>query len=199
MHAFSQEHQMVRGLIRKWTQAKLEPRLDALEAGEPPYEIMRDFVKTFGIADMVRASFAKLEKASVASPDGSSSDRPVKLTGMGTGDAAMGAAVSIELSRVSPGFALAFGASMGLAGGAIMGKGTLEQKKRWGLPILTLEKIGAWGMTEPGAGSDAFRSMHTTAVPKGEGYVLSGQKTFITNAPFADTFVVYAKIHRPED
>ena len=63
MFAFSQEHQMVRGLIRKWATAKLEPKLDALEAGEAPYEVMRDFVKTFGIADMVRASFAKQEAA----------------------------------------------------------------------------------------------------------------------------------------
>jgi alkylation response protein AidB-like acyl-CoA dehydrogenase len=193
MHAFSQEHQMVRGLIRKWTAGKLEPKLDALEAGEPPYEIMRDFVKTFGIADMVRASFAKQETAA------ESGESPKKLAGLGSGDPAMGAAVSVELSRVSPGFSMAFGASMGLAGGAIMGKGTLEQRKRWALPILTLEKIGAWGMTEPGAGSDAFRSMRTTATPRDGGFVLNGQKTFITNAPYADTFVIYAKVARAGD
>src|SRR4030095_14312127 len=86
------------------------------------------------------------------------------------GDPAMSAIVAIELSRICPGFTLAFGASMGLAGGAIVSRGTLEQKKRWGLPIFTLDKIGAWGMTEPGAGSDAFRSMRTTAVPKDGGY-----------------------------
>jgi len=79
-----------------------------------------------------------------------------------------------------------------------MAKGTLEQKKRWGLPLLTLEKIGGWGMTEPGAGSDAFRSMRTVARPRGDGYVLNGQKTFITNAPYADTFVIYAKIDRDD-
>ena len=112
------------------------------------------------------------------------------------GDAALSTILSIELSRVCPGFMLAFGASMGLAGGAIMGKGTLEQKRRWGLPILTWDKIGAWGMTEPGAGSDAFRSMRTTATPKDGGYVLNGQKTFITNAPYADILVIYAKIDR---
>jgi acyl-CoA dehydrogenase len=188
MHAFSQEHQMVRSLIRKWTASKLEPKLDAIEAGEQPYDLMRDFVKTFGIADMVRGSFAKMVEG-----------EPGKRAGFGSGDPAMGVCVSIELSRVSPGFALAFGASMGLAGGAIMGKGTLEQKQRWALPILTGDKIGAWGMTEPGAGSDAFRSMRTTATPRGDGYVLNGQKTFITNAPYADTFVIYAKLARPDD
>lgn len=193
MFAWSQESQMVRGLIRKWTQSKLEPALDRIEGGEPPYDLMRDFIKTFGIADMVKGSFAKMQKAAEAG------EEPKKLSGMGSGDPAMGAAMSVELSRVSPGFAMALGASMGLAGGAIMGKGTLVQKQRWALPLLTFEKIGAWGMTEPGAGSDAFRSMRTTATPKGDGFVLNGQKTFITNAPYADTFVIYAKITRPED
>ena len=47
--------------------------------------------------------------------------------------------------------------------------GTLEQKQRWALPLLTFDKIGAWAMTEPGAGSDAFRSMHTVAVPREDG------------------------------
>jgi alkylation response protein AidB-like acyl-CoA dehydrogenase len=89
---------------------------------------------------------------------------------------------------------LAFVASTGLAGGAIVNKGSPEQRKRWALPILTLEKIGAWGMTEPGAGSDAFRSMRTRAEPTDGGYVLNGQKTFITNAPYADIFVIYAKV-----
>jgi alkylation response protein AidB-like acyl-CoA dehydrogenase len=194
MHRFSDEHDQIRKVIRKWTQTKLEPKIDALEGGEAPYEVMRDFVKTFGVADMVRAAFAKLEKKAAEGADASH----VKLGGMGSGDPVMGLLVSIELSRACPGFALAFGASMGLAGGAIMAKGTFEQKKRWGLPILTLDKVGAWGMTEPGAGSDAFRSMRTIARPSGDGYVLNGQKTFITNAPFADVFVIYAKIDRSD-
>ncbi|HEU0032837.1 MAG TPA: acyl-CoA dehydrogenase family protein [Kofleriaceae bacterium] len=190
MHAFTPEHQMVKSLIRKWAAAKLEPQIDALEAGEPPYALMRDFVKRFGIAELVRTAFGKLD----AAPESS----PTAFKGVGSGDPALGAIVAIELSRVLPGFALAFAASTGLAGGAIMAKGTLAQKRRWGLPILTLEQIGAWGMTEPGAGSDAFRSMRTIARPHGDGYVLSGQKTFITNAPYADVFVVYAKIVRDD-
>ena len=193
MLAFDKEHEMVRGLVRKWTTSKLEPRVDAMEAGEPPYELMRDFAKTFGVGDLVRAGFAKLEERAKDGTDGQ-----VRLGGMGSGDPALGAVISSELSRVCPGFALAFGASMGLAGSAIMSKGTLEQKKRWGLPLLTLEKVGGWGMTEPGAGSDAFRSMRTIARPRGDGYVLNGQKTFITNAPYADIFVVYAKIDRDD-
>ena len=184
MFEFSEEHRMVRKVVRTWAESKLAPKVDALEAGEPPYELMRDLAKTFGIPSMVKAAFEK-------SGDG---PRPSGLAG--AGDPALSAILSLELSRVCPGFMLAFGASMGLAGGAIMGRGTPEQRKRWALPILAWEKIGAWGMTEPGAGSDAFRSMRTTATPKDGGYVLNGQKTFITNAPYADIFVIYAKIDR---
>lgn len=191
MFRFSEEHQMVRKMVRRWATENLEPKVTDLEEGEPPYELMRKFVKTFGIPDMVRGAFKKMEERAA-----SGSGKPVKLGGLAGADAAMSTILSIELSRVSPGFMLAFGASMGLAGGAIVGKGTLEQKKRWALPILTFEKIGAWGMTEPGAGSDAFRSMRTVAVPKDDGYVLNGQKTFITNSPYADIMVIYAKIDR---
>jgi alkylation response protein AidB-like acyl-CoA dehydrogenase len=194
MYAFSDEHEMMRKVIRKWTTTRLEPKVDAFETGaEPPYDLMKELAKTFGIPDLVRAQFARLEaRAKGDAPAGDGGDRPVR----GAGDPVTGALLSIELSRTCPGFALAFGASMGLAGGAIMGKGTLEQKRRWGLPILTWDKIGAWGMTEPGAGSDAFRSMRTVAVPKDGGYVLNGQKTFITNAPYADVLVIYAKTDR---
>ncbi len=191
MHGFTEEQEMVRKLVRRWTAGKLEPKVDALEAGEPPYELMRDFARTFGIPDLARAAFAKLEQRA---QEGASTSGA--RGGLAAADPALATIVSIELSRVSPGFALAFGASAGLAGGAIMGKGTLEQKRRWALPILTWDKIGAWGMTEPGAGSDAFRSMRTVAVPRDGGYVLNGQKTFITNAPYADVLVIYAKIDR---
>ena len=57
-----------------------------------------------------------------------------------------------------------------------------------------MEKIGAWALTEPEAGSDALGSMKTTARKQGDHYVISGSKTFITNAPYADIFVVYAKL-----
>jgi alkylation response protein AidB-like acyl-CoA dehydrogenase len=67
-----------------------------------------------------------------------------------------------------------------------------------------MEKIGSWCLTEPGAGSDAFGSMETTARPvdadgdRPAGYALRGSKTFITNGPGADLFVVYARVDRGE-
>jgi alkylation response protein AidB-like acyl-CoA dehydrogenase len=191
MFAFSDEQKMVRQMVRKWVEAKLAPANEKLEANEIlPYDLMRDFAKTFGLPDMVRGAFERT--AATAAPGGTSS-------AVGGGDPALQAILAIEMSRVNPGFFMAFGAWLGLAGGAIMAKGTPAQKRRWGLPVLTLEKIGCWGMTEPGAGSDAFGGMRTVARPDKDGYVLSGQKTFITNAPFADVCVVYAKIDRGQD
>jgi len=93
---------------------------------------------------------------------------------------------------------MGFGVSIGLVGGAIVAKGTADQIERWGLPLTTVEKIGSWCLTEPNAGSDAFGSMRTCAKPDGSSYVLTGSKTFITNGPGADVFLVYAKIDRGE-
>src|SRR4051794_18864265 len=183
MFDFTDEQKMARKMLRQWADKELAPLVPRMEKGEVlPYDAMRKLIKTFGLDEMVRAAFERMKES------------PGEKGGTFGSDQAMSAIVGMELSRVCPGFCLAFGASMGLAGGAIMAKGTLEQKRRYALPILVGEKIGAWSMTEPGAGSDAFGSMRTTARRDGDHYLLNGQKTFITNAPFADTFVVYAKI-----
>jgi len=100
----------------------------------------------------------------------------------------------IEICRYSPGLVTAMGVSMGLTASAIMSKGTIAQKKRWARDILTMDKIGAWAITEPGSGSDAFGSMKATARRDGDGYVLNGSKTFITNGPYADTIVFICKL-----
>jgi len=100
----------------------------------------------------------------------------------------------IELSRHSPGMVTALGVSMGLTASAIMARGTIAQKERWALDLLTLDKIGAWALTEPGSGSDAFGAMKSTARRDGDGYVLNGSKTFITNGPYADTIVFICKL-----
>lgn len=73
--------------------------------------------------------------------------------------------------------------------------GTEEQKRRYLPGLCDGSLIGVQAMTEPGSGSDAF-ALTTTATPKGEGFVLKGTKTFITNAPVADVFVVFATTDR---
>jgi hypothetical protein len=89
------------------------------------------------------------------------------------------------------------GVSTGLTAAAVMSKGTIEQKQRWGRDLLTLDKIGAWAITEPGSGSDAFGGMKSTARRDGDGFVLNGSKTFITNGPYADTIVFICKLDEP--
>src|SRR5206468_6330678 len=100
----------------------------------------------------------------------------------------------IELCRYCPGMVTAMGVSVGLTAAAIMSRGTTAQKERWGGDLLTLEKIGAWAITEPNSGSDAFGGMRSTARRDGDEYVLNGSKTFITNGPYADTTVFICKL-----
>ena len=197
MFALDEQTQMVAGVIRQWCQSTLAPRVPALEAGdEMPFDLMKKMARTFGFDAMLGAAVKKrLEK--LRAGDAGDADR---VMAEATKNPMMMHVVVKELSRVSPGFAMGFGVSMGLVGGAIVAKGTPEQIERWGLPLATLQQIGAWCLTEPGAGSDAFGSMRTVAVPDGAGagYVLTGSKTFITNGPGADVFLVYAKIDRGE-
>ena len=101
---------------------------------------------------------------------------------------------ALEICKVNMGISSAMGVSMGLAVGTIMSRGTIEQKQRWVPDLLRFDKVGAWAITEPNSGSDAFGGMTTTVRREGEGYVLNGEKTFITNGPYADTVIVYAKL-----
>ena len=80
-------------------------------------------------------------------------------------------------------------AHVSLGSWPIFAYGTEEQKKKYLVPLAKGEKIGAFGLTEPNAGSDAGGT-ETTALDKGDYYLLNGGKIFITNAPKADTYVV---------
>jgi acyl-CoA dehydrogenase len=86
------------------------------------------------------------------------------------------------------------GVSTGLAGGTINKLGTPAQMERWGLDLVTFDKIGSWAISEPDSGSDALGGMRTSAKRAGDGYILNGSKTWITNGPYADTIVLYAKL-----
>ncbi len=96
-----------------------------------------------------------------------------------------------ELSRVDGGAGVILSAHVSLGSYPIFGFGTEEQKQKYLGPLARGEKIGAFGLTEPNAGSDAGGT-ETTAVLKGDYYLLNGGKIFITNAPKADTYVVFA-------
>ncbi len=96
-----------------------------------------------------------------------------------------------ELSRVDGGVGVILSAHTSLGSYPIAAFGTEEQKKKYLTPLAKGEKIGAFGLTEPEAGSDAGGT-ETTAVLNGDHYILNGEKIFITNAPKADTYVVFA-------
>ncbi len=188
--ALSEQLQMVQDMARQFCERELLPQIPALEAGEiMPFPIMRKLVDTFGIAAMAEGAIRKRLARLRAGEDGGSGG----LMGGTNEDLMMPFVLFKELSRISPGFAMSFGVSLGLAGGAVLKKGTAGQIERWGLPLATFAKIGSWCLTEPGAGSDAFGSMTTTARRGGDGWRIRGQKTFITNAPAADIFVVYCR------
>jgi len=100
-----------------------------------------------------------------------------------------------ELARVDAGVALSLAAHHGLCSAHIHAFGSEEQKQRFLPPLASGEKVGCWGLTEPGSGSDAG-GMRTTAVRDGDHYVLNGSKNFITNGGIADTAVVMAVTDR---
>jgi alkylation response protein AidB-like acyl-CoA dehydrogenase len=100
-----------------------------------------------------------------------------------------------ELSRVDAGVALSVAAHNSLCSGHIYLAGTEAQKRKYLTPLAKGQKIGCWGLTENGAGSDAGGT-RTTAVKEGAFWVLNGSKTFITNGGLADTAVVMAVTDR---
>ena len=100
-----------------------------------------------------------------------------------------------ELARVDPSVALSVAAHNGLGPAHIGMFGTEVQKKRWLTRLASGEQLGAWGLTEPGAGSDAAGT-RTTAVRDGDDWVLNGTKTFITHGASADVMVVMAVTDR---
>lgn len=96
-----------------------------------------------------------------------------------------------ELSRVDGGVGVILSAHVSLGSWPIFAFGTEEQKKKYLTPLASGKKLGAFGLTEPNAGSDAGGT-ETTAVLKGDHYLLNGNKIFITNGGQADTYVVFA-------
>jgi alkylation response protein AidB-like acyl-CoA dehydrogenase len=115
---------------------------------------------------------------------------PTEYGGAGMGYIEYATAIE-ELSRVDGSVGIIVAAHTSLASNHIFLAGNEEQKRKYVPKLATGEFIGAWGLTEPGAGSDAG-SARTTAVRKGDHWVLNGTKTFITNGHYADVVVVVA-------
>jgi alkylation response protein AidB-like acyl-CoA dehydrogenase len=196
---WSDEQQMVQAAVRDFIEKEVVPYHRELEHGDlPPYDIIRKLFSTFGMDAMARDRFERQIARDKVAASGGQVDEPPETTPRDPVEAANATAFQmipiIELCRWCPGMVTAMGVSMGLTSAAILSKGTTAQKERWALPLLTFEKVGAWAITEPGSGSDAFGSMRSTARRDGGEYVLNGSKTFITNGPYADTIVFICKL-----
>jgi glutaryl-CoA dehydrogenase len=100
---------------------------------------------------------------------------------------------ALELSRVDPSIATFLGVHNGLAMGSIMILGSEEQRQRWIPAMMSMDKIGAFALTEPEGGSDVARGLRTTARRDGDEWVLNGAKRWIGNGTFADHVVVFAR------
>lgn len=197
MIEWSESDLLVRDAVRGFIDKELRPNVDALESGEmTPYPIIRKLFSQFGL-DVMAAEAVKnmLDRERARERDGepSSASSGGGLAGMGD-QVSMAAIMISELAGVSLGTVGAMGVSLGLGAATIMSRGTLAQKERWLPPLVTMEKVAAWAITEPDSGSDAFGGMKTYVRRDGDDYILNGQKTFITNGPYADTVIVYAKL-----
>ncbi|MEW6777198.1 MAG: acyl-CoA dehydrogenase family protein [Bdellovibrionota bacterium] len=195
MFELNDTQKMIQQVVRSFVEKEIAPNLKALEAGEKlPYEILKKFAQTMGLTGQVKNFFGK--KPSDSPPDPAKAEKKKRTQGSllpGGMDPMIPAILFKEISRVSPGFCMAFVASLG-CGTAIAMQGNDEQRARWAFPVYAMEKVGCWALTEPLSGSDAFGSMKTTARLDGDQYVLKGSKTFISNAPYADVFVIFCKL-----
>ncbi len=186
MFEFEEANKQVEQLLRQYCAREIEPLVPDLESGAAsPYEVMRKMSEVFQMEAMVAGPLRN------RSARGDSDD-----AGGLTGDPAIASIFAKELARVSPGLCLCVAANMG-CGTTIAAKGSPELIERCAIPVLSKNKVGCWGLTEPGSGSDAF-AMQTTVRIEGDEVVLNGSKSFISNAPAADVFLIYARLDRAD-
>lgn len=167
---FTKQHELVRELAMKFAETELEPiAAEVDETGEFPKEVIKK---------MAKANFFGIKMP--------------KEYGGAEGDFRSYVIIMEEIARKSGVASIYLSSPNSLMGTPFLISGTEEQKQKYLVPMISGEKMFSFGLTEPGAGSDAG-SLQTTAVEDGDYYILNGRKTFITGAPFADYVVVFAK------
>ena len=192
MFEFTETQLAIQTAMRQFCERELAPLVPKLESGElSAFPILRKLSETFALRDMISGPLrSRAQRLRHGGPgeEGSTRSDP----GNPLSDPVLAAIFAKEIARVSPGVCLCIAANIG-AGATIAAKGGADLIERWAIPVLALEKVGCWGLTEPGSGSDAF-AMKTTVRIAGDEVVLHGSKTFISNAPVADVFVIYARL-----
>ncbi len=165
----TEEQEMTRKMVRDFAEKELKPGADERDDKE---EFSRDIFDKMGELGLTGIPW------------------PEEYGGGGCDYVSYVIAVE-ELSRVDASTGTTLSAHISLAGWPLYKYGTEEQKKKYLEPMALGEKLGAYGLTENTAGTDAA-AMRTTAVLNGDGYVLNGNKIFITNAGDAEIYVVFA-------
>ncbi|NRD76428.1 acyl-CoA dehydrogenase family protein [Bacillus sp. BRMEA1] len=170
---FTEEHLMIAKTAEDFVEKEVQPVLEKLENHE--FDITVKLLKEAGELGLLAA------------------DVPEEYEGLGL-DKITSSLITEKMSG-GGGFALSHGAHVGIGSLPIVLFGNEEQKKKYLPALASGEKLAAYALTEPGSGSDALGA-RTTAKLNAEGthYILNGEKQWITNAGFADVFVVYAKI-----
>ena len=169
MFKTTQEHEELRRKVREFAENEVKPIAFQLDQNA---EFPADAVKKLGEMGLMGVPYEK------------------EFGGAGL-DVVSYAITVEELSRVDGGTGVILSAHTSLGSYPIAAYGTEEQKKKYLIPLAKGEKIGAFGLTEENAGSDAGGT-ETTAELDGDYYILNGGKIFITNAPVADIYVVFA-------
>jgi alkylation response protein AidB-like acyl-CoA dehydrogenase len=173
---FSEKHELVRKLARDFAEKELtKDILDQIEETD-------DYPKEL-LDKMAKAGFYGIKT-------------PTKYGGQGSDYLSYVITIE-ELARASAVTTVWASAPNSLGGGPLLLAGTPEQLEKYLKPVARGEKIMAFGLTEPNAGSDAGGTV-TTAVRDGDYWILNGRKTFITTAPVADWCIIYAKTDRSQ-
>lgn len=165
----TEQHEALRAKVREFAETEVKPIAFMLDQQN---EFPTEAIKKFGEMGMMGLPY------------------PKEYGGAGLDTLSYAIAVE-ELSRVDGGTGVILSAHVSLGSYPIYAFGTEEQKQKYLVPLAKGEKLGAFGLTEPNAGSDAGGT-ETTAVLEGDHYILNGGKIFITNADKADTYVIFA-------
>jgi len=171
LFAPTEEHQMIREMVADFTTNEIEPQADQQDR----------------IGDLNRPLFQKVGELGLL---GLTVDAEYGGAGM---DSTAAVIVHHEFSKSDPGFCLAYLAHTILFVNNFFHCSNEEQKERYLPRVVSGEWVAGMAMTEPSVGTDVL-GMATTAVKKGDTYILNGRKMFITNGPEGDVFLVYAKV-----
>jgi len=169
----TEEHRMMRKMVRDFAEKECGPGAEERDENE---EFSMEIWKKAGELGLAGVTF------------------PEEYGGVGADYISYAITVE-ELSRVDASVGVTISAHASLCANPIAKFGTEEQKKKYLTPLATGEKLGAFGLTEPMAGSDSSGT-RTRAVRDGNDYILNGTKIFITNGYYADTYVVTAQMDK---